>query len=311
MTDWSSRTVRLAVASVFITFVASIGGPAATAAPVPTGAPPAGSGTATATWSHDPASPTGPTHWAALDPAWTACGNREGQSPIAITATRKANLPVLRVDYARVPLVVENTGHVVEVPQPPAGGGTLTFGARSYQLTQWHIHAPSEHVLNGHRADLEIHLVHTDAQGNTAVLAVFADVTSHRTDGRSANLRAATWAASKLLRTVLRAAPDTAGEETDLGHDVSAAVLLGAIGRGFGGHRVLPHYFTYTGSLTTPACTGGVRWLVVPSTIRIDLQSVCHMHGLIAAFPGYGGYPNNNRPLQPLGSRTVERRAAG
>jgi carbonic anhydrase len=110
-----------------------------------------------------------------------------------------------------------------------------------------------------------------------------------------------------LLRTVLRAAPDTAGEETELERDASAAVLLGA--GGYGSHRVISHYFTYTGSLTTPPCTGGVRWLVVPSTIRIDLRSVRHMHELVAAFPGYGGYPNNNRPLQPLGSRTVERRA--
>jgi carbonic anhydrase len=162
-------------------------------------------------------------------------------------------------------------------------------------------------VLNGHRADLEIHLVHADAQGNTAVLAVFADVTrSHKPDDQSAR-GGPEEAASLLLRTVLRAAPDTAGEETDLERDISAAVLLGAAGSG--GHRVIPRYFTYTGSLTTPPCTGGVRWLVVPSTIRIDLRSVRHMHELVASFPGYGGYPNNNRPLQPLGSRTVERRA--
>jgi len=177
-------------------------------------------------------------------------------------------------------------------------------------LTQWHVHAPSEHVLNGHRADLEIHLVHTDAQGDTAVLAVFADVTSsHKADSQKADRGGQQDAASKLLRTVLRAAPDTAGEETDLGRDVSAAVLLGATGVGSGGHRVIAHYFTYTGSLTTPPCTGGVRWFVVPRTIRIDLASVRHMHALVASFPGYGGYPNDNRPLQPLGSRTVERRA--
>jgi carbonic anhydrase len=219
-------------------------------------------------------------------------------------------LPVLRVDYSRAPLVVENTGHVVEVPQPEAGGGTLAFGAHSYELTQWHVHAPSEHVLNGHRADLEIHLVHSDAQGNSAVLAIFADVPSwHGADSRPVDRGGQQDAAARLLRTVLRAAPDTAGEETDLGRNVSAAVLLDAIGAGTGGRRTIAHYFTYTGSLTTPPCTAGVRWLVVPSTIRLDLPSLRHLHAVIAAFPGYGGYPNNNRPLQPLGSRTVERRA--
>lgn len=307
MTNWLARTVYFAAASVCITLVAATTGPAANAALVPTVTT---AGVEAATWSHNPALPTGPRHWAALDPAWTACANSEGQSPVAIAATRKAHLPVLRVAYARAPLVVENTGHVVEVPQPAAGGGTLAFGAHRYELTQWHVHAPSEHVLNGHRADLEIHLVHTDAQGNTAVLAVFADVpSSHRADHRSADRGRPQQAASRLLRTVLRAAPSTAGEETDLGRSLSAAVLLGAVGVGAGGHRVIPHYFTYTGSLTTPPCTGGVRWLVVPWTIRIDLRSVRHMHALVASFPGYGGYPNNNRPLQPLGSRTVERRA--
>jgi len=298
MKSGSARTVAVAAASVCVTLVTATTGPVASAAPAPVAEVEA------ATWSHNPALPTGPAHWGALDPAWAACANREGQTPVAITATRKAHLPVLRVNYARVPLVVENTGHVVEVPQPDAG--TLSFGAHSYELTQWHVHAPSEHVLNGHRADLEIHLVHADAQGNTAVLAVFADVTPSHKPANQSSSSSPQEAAGQLLRTVLRAAPETAGEETDLDRDVSAAVLLGA--GGAGGHRVISRYFTYTGSLTTPPCTGGVRWLVVPSTIRIDLRSVRHMHDIVADFPGYGGYPNNNRPLQPLGSRTVERR---
>jgi carbonic anhydrase len=290
MTNRLSRNISCAAASIGMILVAATTAPVANAAPVSPAEPSA------AIWSHNPVLPTGPAHWGALDPAWTRCASHEGQSPVAIGATRRARLPVLRVDYARAPLVVENTGHVVEVPQPATGGGMLTVGADSYQLTQWHVHAPSEHVLNGHRADLEIHLVHADAQGRTAVLAVFADVTPSRRPS----------AASKLLSTVLRAAPETAGEETDLERDVSAAVLLGA---GPDGRRTLTRYFTYTGSLTTPPCTGGVRWLVVPRTIRIDLQSVRELHALIASFPGYRGYPNDNRPLQPLGSRTVERRA--
>ena len=45
---------------------------------------------------------------------------------------------------------------MVEVQQPSAGGGNLIVGDQAYRLQQWHIHAPAEHVLNGHRADLEI-----------------------------------------------------------------------------------------------------------------------------------------------------------
>src|SRR3954465_680362 len=107
----------------------------------------------TAEWNHDPGSPIGPTHWGELDPAWRACASVEGQSPIAVTATREAALPVLLVDYPRTPLVVRNTGLVSEVPALPGGGGTLLVGGHSCRLLQWHTHVPSEHVLNGRRAD--------------------------------------------------------------------------------------------------------------------------------------------------------------
>jgi carbonic anhydrase len=208
-------------------------------------------------------------------------------------------LPALRVDYPRTPLLVENTGHVVEVPQPAAGGGTLLVGDRNYRLTQWHMHAPAEHVINGQRADLEIHLVHTDPQGHTAVLAIFADVRGRQHQPGSS--------ASHLLRTVVRAAPSTAGEETDLDRTVSAAVLLRAGSARSGQNRVtIGKYLTYTGSLTTPPCTSGIRWFLLAKIITIDRATVRHMHALISTFPGYDSYPDNNRPVQPLGPRTVE-----
>jgi carbonic anhydrase len=197
---------------------------------------------------------------------------------------------------------VENTGHGVEVPQPAAGEGTLIVGNRTYQLRQWHIHAPAEHVIHGQRADLEIHLVHAGANGDTAVLGIFANIpTRHRELERSA--------ATHLLRTVVRAAPNSAGEEIDLDRMVSTAVLLGT--RSKHTRVTIGTYLTYTGSLTTPPCTGGIQWLLVPQTVRIDPATVRHMHALIASFPGYGRYPDNNRPVQPLESRTVKARDRG
>src|SRR5512135_905599 len=257
----------------------------------------------TASWNHDPASSTGPTHWGTLNPAWSVCASAEGQSPIAVKATRSENLPALRVDYARTPVVVENTGHVVEVPQPANGGGTLLVGDHRYRLVQWHVHAPSEHIIHGDRADLEIHLVHQDQQGQAAVLAVFAHIVS--SPGAAPRTPAA-----NLLRTTLQAAPTTAGKETDTGQKASAAVLLAAAVGRLDQVRVIPRYLTYTGSLTTPPCTGGVRWFLLPRIISVDRASVRRLHALIASFPGYHGYPDNNRPVQPVGSRVVERRGA-
>src|SRR4029450_5876680 len=96
-----------------------------------------------------------------------ACGGDGDQSPIVINHGQPASLPPLRVAYPRVPLVVENTGHVVEVPQPTGDPGTLRYGTAGYRLVQWHLHAPSEHVVNGHRYDMEIHLVHQNDAGAT------------------------------------------------------------------------------------------------------------------------------------------------
>jgi carbonic anhydrase len=295
MSSRSTSRVRLGIAALGLTLLAAVAAPPAMAAATPPVTP-----LAAATWSHNPALPTGPQSWSSLDPAWAACANPDGQSPIVVTKIEKTRLPALRVDYARTPLLVENTGHVVEAPQPDHDGGTLVIGAATYQLQQWHIHAPAEHVVNGHRADLEIHLVHSDARGHTAVLAIFADIVAAQHGKGSA-------AAARLLRTVLRGAPDTAGEEADLHQRTSAAVLLGAGPTRFGHNRVtLSKYLTYTGSLTTPPCTGGVGWYLLPRTvITVDPADVDQLHELIAAFPGYDGYPDNNRPVQPRSGRTV------
>ena len=286
--------VRHGIAGLGLTLLVTVAAPgvvAASAAP-----PPA------ATWSHNPASSIGPQFWSSLDPAWRECAKADGQSPVVVVSSEVANtaLPLLRAEYARTPLLVANTGHVLEVPQPNADGGTLVIGTGTYHLRQWHIHAPAEHVVNRHRADLEIHLVHSDDTGHTVVLAIFADIVAGKHGKGSA-------AAASLLRTVLWGAPDTAGEEADLHKKTSAAVLLGAGPARFGDNRVtIDKYLTYTGSLTTPPCTGGVGWYLLPRTvITVNPEDVDQLHELIAAFPGYQGYPDNNRPVQPLGDRIV------
>ena len=65
------------------------------------------------------------------------------------------------------------TGHVVEVPIPADVHDSLQIGGDRYGLVQYHFHAPSEHAVNGRRAAVEAHFVHTNAQGATAVVGVF------------------------------------------------------------------------------------------------------------------------------------------
>jgi len=56
------------------------------------------------------------------------------------------------------------------------------------------------------------------------------------------------------------------------------------------------HTYRYTGSLTTPPCSEGVKWFVLTTPIEMS-------HSQIAAFKAilYG----NNRPFQPLNDREL------
>ena len=68
---------------------------------------------------------------------------------------------------------------------------------------------------------------------------------------------------------------------------------------------------TRRGSLTTPGCTEGVLWSVLADGGRVSAAAVARFHQLIAQFPYYYGYPNNNRPLQLLDGRVIQLRRNG
>jgi carbonic anhydrase len=62
---------------------------------------------------------------------------------------------------------------------PTAGQMQLVFdsGSRSdFKLAQFHVHAPSEHTIDGKLLDLELHFVHTYLDGSLgAVIGVMFD----------------------------------------------------------------------------------------------------------------------------------------
>ena len=70
-------------------------------------------------------------------------------------------------------------------------------------------------------------------------------------------------------------------------------------------------FYTDTGSLTAPACTEGVRWSVLANGGHVSKAAVAQFHRVIAGFPNYNGYPNDNRPVQPLNGRVIKYRHGG
>jgi carbonic anhydrase len=245
-----------------------------------------GAEVATGAWNHDPDSPLGPARWGNI--GFPTCGQGTSQSPVNIktdAVARYQGSPLL-LRYESSELVVENTGHVVEVPIPADVHDTLRIGRDSYELIQYHFHAPSEHAVNGQLADLEAHFVHTNPQGGTAVVGVFYRF------GTDTN---------EVLESILLAAPATAGEEVHVGEASPAELFRNITGlkAARGGPDRVDSFFTYDGSLTTPGCTENVRWSVVANGGHVSTTAVARLHEVIKGFPDYDGYPNH-RPVQSL-----------
>ncbi|HWI01547.1 MAG TPA: carbonic anhydrase family protein [Propionibacteriaceae bacterium] len=253
--------------------------------------PPAGA------WNHDPASPIGPSRWD--DIGFPTCGDGISQSPVNIQTAKVASVggSPLHLRYGPSELAVENTGHVIEVPIPADVENTLQIGGDRYRMTQYHFHAPSEHAVNGRLADLEAHFVHTNASGGTAVVGLLFHIGHH---------------GNEVVDRILLAAPADAGEEADAGEASPAELFLGVGGvrSGRGGPLRVNSFYAYDGSLTTPGCTQGVRWSVLANGGQVSPAAITHLHGVIARFPNYNGYPNNNRPVQALNGRVIRHRGA-
>ena len=52
----------------------------------------------------------------------------------------------------------------------------------------------------------------------------------------------------------------------------------------------------YNGSLTTPPCTEGVRWIVLKTPIELDVAQIEQFESV---------FTGNNRPTQPLHGRSI------
>lgn len=211
----------------------------------------------------------GPAHWGELNPEFAACKTGHRQSPVNIVGAKSVALPAIQFEYKPSALHIVNNGHTIQINYAP--GSFIKIGDKRYELKQFHFHHPSEETIKGKRFPMELHLVHSDASGNMAVVSVLLEEGS----------------ANPLVETLWGLAPKTAGpEKADDNLKINAADLLPA-------NR---SYFTFLGSLTTPPCTEGVRWLVLETPVTISNNQVAKFAKV---------YPDDERPTQSLNGRTV------
>ena len=212
----------------------------------------------------------GPADWGALEPEFATCKLGRHQSPIDIKGAKTADLPAIAFHYQPAPLAVIDNGHTIQVNYAP--GSWIDLGGSRYELVQFHFHKPSEEKIDGKAHAMVAHLVHKNAEGKLAVVAVLLDG-----GGASATIDAI-W---KHLPA------EKEKEAVAAGISVDASALLPQ-DRG---------YYTFEGSLTTPPCSEHVTWLVLKSPLRIA-------DGEIAQFGTI--YPMNARPTQPGNGRPIE-----
>jgi len=207
--------------------------------------------------------------WGDLQSDYATCKLGKEQSPIDIRGAQKADLPAIGFAYTPSPAEVVNNGHTVQVNLK--GGGNATLPTGGYQLLQFHFHTPSEEKIAGQVYPLVAHLVHRNAEGKLAVVAVLFK------EGRE----------NAALASVFAAMPAKAEQSAPLKADFNVSDLL----------PKEQGYYAFVGSLTTPPCSEGVRWQVLKQPVEISKAQLAAFRKL---------YPMNARPVQPLGSRVVQ-----
>jgi carbonic anhydrase len=220
-------------------------------------------------WSYE--GETGPQAWGQLQPSFNLCAIGKRQSPIHIDDSEALLGPAepLQIDYRPSGGSVVNNGHTIQVDLQ--GDNTLTVRGSTYKLVQFHFHHPAEEKLNYKGFAMVAHLVHQNAQGQLAVLAVLFDPGE----------------ASPMIQKVWTHMPLDAGDRVSL---PDGLIDL---------NETLPkdmRYYQFIGSLTTPPCTEGVLWLVLRQPMTLSREQL----KLFAQL-----FPNNARPTQPGFGRVV------
>ncbi|WIB77339.1 carbonic anhydrase family protein [Curtobacterium sp. MCPF17_002] len=207
----------------------------------------------------------GPEHWGGLSDAFGTCSSGSEQSPVDLPAARHGSALDLTAGGPVTGQTADN-GHTVQFTAED--GAETRIGGDALQLVQMHFHAGSEHTVDGEAAAAEFHFVHADAEGGLTVVGVLADRGGHNTayDSYIAGATATADAARKSTVDVGAMLPESRS------------------------------YSTYAGSLTTPPCSEGVRWIVLEDRVELGSDQLADLEA---------AHDHNARPVQPLGERTV------
>ena len=232
-----------------------------------------------ADWGY--AAENGPDVWGQLNQEFSLCREGRHQSPIDIVNPVPTQLPAVFYEYYPATGVnIHHNGHSIEVAYPEGSG--IRIDDTYYQLLQFHFHAPSEHTVAGKLFDMEMHLVHKSEAGDLAVVGLLIE------SGRHHPAFEPIWASlPSSPRETQRIENVTI--DLDLMLPPNGQKLDQAV-------KAFPSTYRYDGSLTTPPCTEGVKWIVLTTPIEMSESQIAAFKAIIHG---------NNRPVQPLNGRKL------
>ncbi len=211
----------------------------------------------------------GPENWGSLDERYAICEKGTIQSPINIVSSEAIDAklsPLNFINKKKAKDFIFN-GHALQVNFPK--GNKLELAGKTYNLVQMHFHTPSENTIDGKSFPMEAHLVHKDGS-KLAVVAVMFEI------GKE----------NPFLNKLLRSMPNEEETKKDLKSEVLAYNLLPSS----------KEYFTFNGSLTTPPCSEGVKWIVLKTPVQLSKDQLKDFTDVI---------DNNNRPVQKTNLRFI------
>ena len=211
----------------------------------------------------------GPENWGSLATEYATCKTGKNRSPVNITDTIEGDLPSLELDYKTGGKHVINNGHTVQINY--VQGSDMQVGDKTFELKQFHVHAPSENAIDGKLYPMDAHFVHADEDGNLAVIGLMFEIGE----------------ANAELEKAWQQMPSEPSGLVELTTAVNALSLMPE------DHD----YYRFNGSLTTPPCSEGVSWFVMKEPVTASREQ-------IEKFSNAMKHPTN-RPVQPINARLI------
>jgi len=215
-----------------------------------------------------------PKHWGDLKPEFFMCRDGKNQSPVDINTKKLVHtdsLKSLSFSYTTGAKEAINNGHTIKVDV--TSGSYISLDGIKFELKQFHFHSPSENRIDGRSFPLEAHFVHQSQDGQLAVVAVMYE------DGKDNEVL------KKVCNTIFSNV-----------HEVHKCNLTTQ-----DINMLLPKnkdYYRFSGSLTTPPCSEGVRWIVLENYLNISKkQSEKFVNVMMKG--------HNERPVQLLNAIKV------